>query len=233
MFNLPSPPGFRGLDEHLPISMYQRNLPHWRQDGSTYFVTFRLEDALPQTVIKQLKELRRIWELNNPEPRCQQTWETLAREIVVHTERSLDQGFGACHFRNAEFANVLAKSLVRFHGERYATNAYVIMPNHCHMVMQPFAGFELETILQGIKGFVAREINRALAQSKTVWQEESYDRIIRDLEHHYRVIQYIGRNPELAGIPRSGWIRWMDPEWRRAGWMFEDEMPPEIRKARS
>ena len=40
-FNLDAPPGFRGLHPDIPVTMYERHLPHWRQDGATYFVTFQ------------------------------------------------------------------------------------------------------------------------------------------------------------------------------------------------
>src|SRR4051794_6353839 len=38
MWNLPAPPGFQGLHPHKPLTVYVRHLPHWRQDGATYFV---------------------------------------------------------------------------------------------------------------------------------------------------------------------------------------------------
>gem|GEM_PF-1756954 len=61
-FNLDPPPGFRGLDPDQPIEIYKRNLPHWRQTGATYFVTFCLGDALPGSKKSQLKSMRRDWE---------------------------------------------------------------------------------------------------------------------------------------------------------------------------
>ena len=54
MWNLPAPPGFHGLHPHKPLTMYHRNLPHWRQDGATYFVTYRLADSLPQCKVDEL-----------------------------------------------------------------------------------------------------------------------------------------------------------------------------------
>ncbi len=41
------PAGFRGLDPDLEVRIYRRGLPRWRQEGATYFVTFRLVDSLP------------------------------------------------------------------------------------------------------------------------------------------------------------------------------------------
>ena len=45
--------GFQPFDTRKPLRLYRRNLPHWRQDGATYFVTFRLDDALPQHLVAQ------------------------------------------------------------------------------------------------------------------------------------------------------------------------------------
>ena len=73
-FNLPPPPGFRGLDENLPLTFYTRNLPHWRQKGATYAVTFRLNDALPQSKLQELKRHRARWEQQHPEPRSERDW---------------------------------------------------------------------------------------------------------------------------------------------------------------
>ena len=69
VFNLPPPPGFRGLQPDIPVKMYQRHLPHWRQKGATYFVTFRLADALPQSKLDLLKRWRETWEREHPSPR--------------------------------------------------------------------------------------------------------------------------------------------------------------------
>ncbi len=185
MFNLPAPPDFRGLDEHLPLKVYHRHLPHWRQDGATYFVTFRLHDALPQVKVRELQAVRQNWEAEHPEPRTDASWEDLARTMRTKEERWLDDGYGCCHFRQPAFAKLLADALVHFNHQRCFTSCYAVMPNHCHLVVQPYPGFELEQILQICKGYVARRINQALGKSGSIWQEESYDRIIRDEEHLY------------------------------------------------
>ena len=65
-FNLPAPPNFRGLDENLPIRRYERHLPHWRQDGATYFATFNLEDALPTNKQNEIDSMRREREHKHP-----------------------------------------------------------------------------------------------------------------------------------------------------------------------
>lgn len=221
-FNLAAPPNFRGLDPYKPVTVYHRHLPHWRQEGATYFVTFRLGDALPQEKLNYLKRLREGWERTHPLPRSKDDWETLARELFRCEDTWLDEGYGACHFHDPQLAAHLEEALLHFQNQRYFLACWAIMPNHCHIVIRPFADWKLEKILQGMKGVVARRINTARAEIGSLWQDESYDRIVRDEEHLWRVIQYIGRNPAQAGIPHNAWRRGIDPLWESAGWRFVD-----------
>ena len=198
-----------------------QHLPHWRQDGATYFVTFRLADSLPEAKLIEIKNHRAWWEHTHPEPRSETDWEEYAREVTRRTEAWLDEGHGACHFREERWANDLRDRLHHFQGERYQLFCWVIMPNHCHLVIRPFDGHELEDLLGSMKGVTAKHLNAVVERSGELWQQECYDRIIRDAEHLHRVIQYLGRNPAQAGLPPSEWFRWIDPAWQAAGWDFE------------
>ena len=221
-FNLNAPPGFRGVHPELPILIYKRRLPHWRQDGATYFVTFRLADAIPQEQLRALKHWRGIWERSHPQPRSEKDWEELAREITRKTEAWMDKGYGECVFRNRQLATELSQSLLHFQNDRCLTSCFTIMPNHVHAVIKPLDCFDLERILASVKRFVGRKINSLLSRTGVLWAQESYDRMIRDEEHLFRVIQYIGHNPARAGLPPAQWIRWIHPDWQHAGWGFRD-----------
>jgi REP element-mobilizing transposase RayT len=222
-FNKQSPPRFRGLHPDLPIRMYQRHLPHWRQEGATYAVTFRQADSIPQEQLQSLKRWRAIWEKQHPEPRSEITWMQLAQEITKRTDRWMDEGYGSCVFREARFAKMMSNSLLHFQDQRHFTSCFVVMPNHVHVVIRPMTGFELEDCLQRIKQYVATHVNKDLHRHGPLWEEESYDRIVRDEEHLWNVVQYIGRNPKKAGIPVAQWVRWIHPDWQAAGWDFVDE----------
>ena len=221
-FNLNAPAGFRGLHPDRPIRVYHRHLPHWRQDGETYFVTFRLADSIPQEQLRALKNWRAIWERSHRQPRSDEDWYELAREITRKTEAWMDEGYGECVFGNRELAAEMSQSLLHFQSERCSTSCFAVMPNHVHAVMKPFGGFELEEILGSMKRFVSRKGNVLLSRSGVLWEQESYDRIVRDEEHLFRVVQYIGRNPAKAGLPRVQWVRWIHPDWEQAGWGFRD-----------
>jgi len=221
-FDRPPPPGFRGLDPDQRIRIYTRHLPHWRQPGATYFVTFRLADSLPEAKRAELANLRTFWERDHPEPRSERDWEEHAREMIGRVESWSDEGHGECYFREPRWADDLRDRLHQFQNQRYHLGCWVIMPNHCHAVLRPFESHDLEDLIGGMKGVVAHRINAALGQAGSIWQDECFDRIIRDTAHLERVIQYIGRNPLRARIPRSRWYRWFDPAWEAAGWRFED-----------
>jgi putative transposase len=221
-FNLDPPPGFRGLHPDVPVTMYQRHLPHWRQIGATYFVTFRLADSLPQEKITELQRWRLLWEQTHPQPRTEALWQDFAKQHSIKIEGWLDEGFGECVFRELKIATIMTDAMLHFQDDRCTTFVYVVMPNHVHVVMKPLEDWSLEQILDSWKGYVGHAVNKELKRSGVLWQEESYDRIIRDEEHLYRVVQYIGNNPRKAGIPKTSWYRWVHPTWEQASWGFRD-----------
>ncbi|WP_148071695.1 transposase [Bythopirellula goksoeyrii] len=222
-FNLDPPPGFRGLHPALPVRVYTRNLPHWRQEGATYFVTFNLADALPTAKRNELAAMRREWEARNPPPRDEAAWNDYARTVFRKVEKWMDAGYGECWLAQPEYAVEFRRTILNFHGERYELGCFVIMANHCHMVIRPFASYELEDEVGSMKRLSAKFVNKRHKTTGSLWQAEFYDRIIRDTEHLYRVVQYIGANPQRAGIARSAWHRWINPAWQAAGWDFDRE----------
>ena len=97
----------------------------------------------------------------------------------------------------------------------------VITLNHCHLVIRSFPEYELKDLLGSMKAVVAKHINSATQRAGELWQQECYDRILRDEEHLYRVVQYIGRNPCRSGLTPESCRLWLDPEWQNVGWRFD------------
>jgi REP element-mobilizing transposase RayT len=221
-FERQPPAGFQGLRSDLPISFYSRHLPHWRREGATYFVTFRLNDALPPDALKELRQLRFDWELKCPQPRTEKQWEDYARAVTQKSETFLDQSYGSCLFRKLENAELLRKALTHYQTTRCFVSCLNVMPNHAHAIMKPHKGFPLEQTLKLIKGYVSRVINVKSQTAGSLWEQESYDRIVRDCQHLDKVIQYIGRNGVSARLPSEQYIRWIDPAWQQAGWDFSE-----------
>jgi putative transposase len=219
----PAPPGFQGLRDDLSMTMYGRHLPHWRQDGATYFVTFRLEDSLPQSKLRELEFFKAEWERRHPTPHSRNDKDDLTREIMRRVEAWLDQGMGSCVLRSSDVSAIVMNALHGGDGAEHELDCYVIMPNHVHAIVRPLAPvtMPLELVLQRWKGRSSFDINRHLRRAGILWLRESFDRIIRDEEHLYRTIQYIGRNPRNACLPTSDYRLWIRPSWAECGWGFD------------
>ncbi len=236
MWNLPAPPGFIGFDDKKPVRIYHRHLPHWRQEGVTYFVTFRLADSLPREKLNELEQLKNEWKrgaLSRYDSAHQvlgmtagqhekANEESFARQVLIAVDRWLDQGSGECLLRQNWAAAEVVRCLQHHDGKQFDLCAFVVMPNHVHVLARPYsdAVFPLERLVQGWKSYSAKAINQQLGRSEPVWQDEFFDRIIRDEEHLYRCLQYIGSNPRRAGLAVASCLRYVRPEWQVAGWDF-------------
>ncbi len=188
--------------------MSRRNLPHWRADRAIYWVTFRLADSLPQTKLNQLKAEKEAWLIRNPAPwTTEQQLDRHAR-FNARIEEWLDAGYGSCALANSAVRAVVRDCLVRFDGDRLQLHAGVIMPNHVHALIEPRGEARLSYILKGIKGASAYLANRVRNTRGTFWMDESYDRIVRDVEEYVRLCRYIADNPRKARLPADHfWLR--------------------------
>ena len=169
----------------------------------------------------ELDALRREWERRFPKPRDERIWTEYAKTVFCQVEKWMDTGYGECWFGQPRYATELQRSILHFHEQRYDIGCFVIMANHCHLVIRPLPGFELEDEIGSIKSVSAQFVNRHEALAGALWQQEAYARIVRDEEHLYRIVQYIGANPRRAGIPADQWFRWINPIWQTIGWDFE------------
>ena len=221
-------PPFQPFDEHKAVRIYRRNLPHWRQDGATYFVTFRLGDSIPQKVFAQWEYEKNAW-LRARGIDCDRNgdhWKKQLRRLSdseqyqfhKHFNRlfqaSLDRGQGACYLKNADCLRIVHEKLLEHDGGAYHLGDFAIMPNHAHVLLTPSPGEELERIMKAIKGATARRCNERLGRSGKFWQPDSYDHIVRTLEQLLHFRRYIQDNPKKAGITVSAdalhHADWMD-----------------------
>jgi thiamine-phosphate pyrophosphorylase len=147
-------------DPALKIS--HRKLPHWKLEGSTYFVTFRLASR----------------ELNAPE-----------RQIVLDHVKSGSDRF-------------------------YTLIAATIMPDHTHLLLTPLPQTDLSRILKSIKGVSARFLNQFRQSGGKVWQDESWDRIVRNQNELDEKLEYMLNNSVKKQLVA-------DP-WTYDGWYYNE-----------
>ena len=193
------------------IIRHGANLPHWRRDGATYAVTFRLADSLPQDVLQRWKAereytVRRAEQMGRPLSEIE-----LCRLNELHSERVekwLDQGHGSCILRDGRVARLVRDAMMHFNGERYDLLAWCVMPNHVHAVLRTYPGRDLSKILLSWKGFTGKKARETLGTvgDGDFWQKEPYDHLVRDeqdLSHH---IAYVLQNPLAAGLIDWPWV---------------------------
>ncbi len=78
-------------------------------------------------------------------------------------------------------------------------HSYVVMPNHVHLLMTPLV--DVSKVTQSLKRFTAREGNRILELTgQPFWQDESYDRLVRNETEFQRIADYIEMNPVKCGL---------------------------------
>lgn len=110
-----------------------------------------------------------------------------------------------------EERDVVVSALGHFDGERYQLFAYVVMNDHVHAIVKPLGDSRLEQILHSWKSFTVRQLRRERGRIGSVWQDESFDRIIRHEDEFWEKAGYILDNPakRWPGSPtyRWAWLR--------------------------
>ncbi len=105
------------------------------------------------------------------------------------------------------------------HGKRIHVSAAVVMPNHVHLLfwaLRDSAGWPIPMvdIMQSLKCSSAHSVNKMLRRAGPVWDEESFDHVLRSDESWEQKREYIRQNPARAGLVKQPedyrWL-WLDP----------------------
>ena len=152
-------------------------------------------------------------------------------------EAYLDKAeFGPRWLSQPKIADIVNEALHYRDGKVFDLHAFCIMSNHVHTVFEPLSksgmsdcqsdiptyksGWQpdlrsdyqsdlpdLPKIMQSLKRHTARQANQFLGRGGAFWQDESYDRVIRDSDEYVRILNYVLENPVKAGLV-SRWDQW-------------------------
>lgn len=175
-------------------------LPHWQQPGATYFITFRLGDSIPAALRSQLEMEREQWHVQHPLPWSPETEAEYHLRFSKQVDQWLDAAYGSCVLHNPETRKIVENALLHFDDGRHFHHAWVIMPTHVHCLTTLHPAVRLEDVVKSWKGFSASSINKHLDRAGSLWQEDYFDRLIRDADHFANCVRYIRRNPAKAGL---------------------------------
>jgi len=161
-------------------SFHLRRLPHYDCINHPTFLTWRLAGTLPQS---------RIF---SPA--------TTSGEAFLAMDRLLDNArTGPMYLRQPDIGNMVVDAIRYRDSAAYQLHKYVVMANHVHLLVTPHE--PLSKLTQSLKRFTAREGNRMLGLTgQPFWQDESYDRLVRNEGEFQRIAFYIEMNPVRAGL---------------------------------
>jgi REP element-mobilizing transposase RayT len=169
-------------------------LPHFDHPGLIQAITFRLADSIPSVLLE--------------------AWHgSIDREHRKRADEFLDSGHGNCAMRDPRIARIARDTLFHFDGSRYRLLAWVIMPNHIHVLIETIAGHPLDRVVHSWKSYIAKEANKVLGRTGAFWSSDYFDRYIRDADHFEQAVAYIHENPVKAGLVS----RSTDWPWGSAG----------------
>jgi REP element-mobilizing transposase RayT len=195
-----------------------KHLPHFDAPGTRQFITYRLADAMPAARRSEWKAFLALED-------------DLERQRKI--EGYLDKGYGKCHLRDPRIADLVQGNLWHLDGLKYRLLAWVIMPNHVHVVIE-MGNVPLGQIVKSWKSYTAKEARKLLrggdslspssksevrgdgpSPPRTFWEEDYFDRYLRDDDHYRRVVRYIENNPNKAGLVKSptDWL-WSSARYR-------------------
>ena len=208
-------------------------LPHLEFPETIQHVTYHLADSLPKEALVRMEEERRYQQENQKclagdgrtTGDCQAGDGITGGDCQAGAWRAWDEylaaGYGSCVLREPVIAEMVQKAFLHFDGERYRLFAWVVMPNHVHVLFQPLADWSVSKIVASWKSFTGRRIaefvrargegsregrsheglyQAGVWQADRIWHREYWDRFIRNQRHFEIVVHYIHENPVKAWL---------------------------------
>jgi putative transposase len=183
------------------MTFYRRRLPHVYETEQPVFLTWRLHDSLPSHRSFPAVALN-------------------SGQAFAAMDRLLDEACdGLFYLRQPAIADMIVAA-IQYNANilgHYLLHAFVVMPNHVHLLVTPAVA--LPKLTKSLKGITAKRANTMLALTGSrFWQEESYDHLMRHEREFEKIRNYIEENPVRAGLVReASEFRWSSAGWATGG----------------
>jgi len=210
--------------ENQKYSYQPRHLPHLFTNHNPIFITYRLKFTLPQALIAALNTRKTEWNRELQKLKDEERTEaTKSRDGLFFSwfDELLAKAADIPQvLHRADITEIISSAFAYFDNVQYQVLAYCVMPNHIHILILPLKQesgdiYAPSHIIYSWKRWTANQINRVLGRQGNLWQQESYDHLVRDEEELMHTVEYIKENPVKAGLVNS-WEHW------RGTWVRED-----------
>ncbi len=172
---------------------------------STYWVIFRLVDALPPDLVTAVRT--EVEEANRTEGGDEVSQR---RRMAQRLEAELDAGHGDCWLRDEQVARLVQSALQAGHGRKYALRAWSILPNHLHVIFTVNDGIDAGAVVRDWRSYTTSQVNLALDRGAVeLWDRMPYLRALEDegeVMRRIRNVEFRAVNAKLCRRPRD-W-RW-------------------------
>ena len=168
------------------MTFYRRRLPHVYETERPVFLTWRLHDSLPSHRAFPPVALN-------------------SGQAFAAMDRLLDEArAGPSHFRQPAVADMIVEA-IEFNADilgHYRLHAFVVMPNHVHLLATPTVA--LHKLTNAVRGLTAARANAMLGLTgRSFWQDESYQRVVRYEGEFEEIWNYIEEDPVRVGMVRD------------------------------
>ena len=183
------------LDKKENVAIWGRKIPHWFQEHKTMFITFRLADSLPGEAIESLR-VDNLFYKNDFIVSDYRNKEQYRIALMRKIEQWLNNGHGKCILQRDNIRNIVVEALHYYDGTEYVLHAFVIMPNHVHLLLSPLGKLPINTIIGQVKSYSGHKIKKQLNCKDNIWQSNMFDRIVRNGDDFEKIMKYIEENPK-------------------------------------
>ncbi len=205
------------FDRDADFDQWDRTRPHRHQPAAICFLTIRLNDSIPKSVVQRWHR-ERIEFLQRNGVQVNRDWKTgyqqlppekqkqFKKNFSRQRETTLDECRGECELAKPVAAMEVANSLMSFHGDRYWMGDFVIMPNHVHCLVAFRESGIAKTQPGGWMRFSARKINKLIGRTGVLWFPEPFDHLVRSEEQLEYLRSYIEENPIKAKLKKGTYL---------------------------
>jgi REP element-mobilizing transposase RayT len=131
-------------------------IPHFESPGRIQHITLHLADSLAKEALDRMQ--MEVEGLPSSKRKV---------ELRKKVEAWADAGHGSCILRDPQVAAMVQATLLHFDGQRYHLLAWVVMPNHVHVLFEPINGWTMAKAVGSWKKFTARKIIEFQRQVRT------------------------------------------------------------------
>jgi type I restriction enzyme R subunit len=206
------------FDPNATAAILYRRLPHWSQAGVVCFITFRLNDSMPQKVIDEWHKERALWlrqhGINPNKPTWQSDIQCLTSRLQFEFystfssrwHEELDACHGSCLLSDSANSRIVADCFRRFDGDKYWLSDFVVMPNHTHLLISFPDDETMLSQCEAWKRFTGRQINQRLSMTGRFWQQDGFDHLVRSASQFEHFRRYIADNPRKARLKPGQYV---------------------------